>query len=172
MWFKVVFNKDGSVAECTHVEGVIRQDGKGVAYVDAPNATLAIASARRWFQNLKERTQRQRAARKDSGLCRCGAELDAPERSLIRCRVCLDKEAAGQSRRNAGVRLPAEQRREAARKNLDKARASSVGRHMSQLKLMLETRDAFWRLSGPAFADWLEARIVVLGGEPRTKAAE
>ena len=45
--------------------------------------------------------------------------------------------------------------------------------HAATARLTLEeVREAFWAMSGPAFADWLERRIVTLGGQPRIKAAE
>jgi hypothetical protein len=187
MWFKVVFNKDGSVASCEE-SGPSISDGKHVFYVEADDKVKAISRARDDLSKLRRHHLSKREKHRASGLCVLCDNRAATGR--VKCGPCLQRQKESRDRKRArGGNLTAEERARISSESLRKAGAAGGRAQIEDLqkpleelrtersrrllrRAMAEVRDAFWRLSGPAFASWLDERIVALGGEARPKAAE
>lgn len=189
MWFKVgIRESDQSVYSCTEGEAAIE---KGIRYfwVDAKDKPAAVKVALQHWQRFKEDAARRAKERVAAGLCRwCG---ERARDGRVTCATCGARVAATQKerrdRRKRGEAKSKEQIAEERRGHLREAsrRAQIVKRANMKTSDELqgtakfyarrgleEARDAFWRMSGPAFAEWLEARIVELGGKKRPMAAE
>jgi hypothetical protein len=71
MWFRVEFNKDGSVGSCKEVEGSFGSRGS-VIYVDAESRPRAIKLATSYLLRLQRRRERDRKFRSEAatvGFC-------------------------------------------------------------------------------------------------------
>jgi hypothetical protein len=193
MWFKVVFNKDVSVASCDESSPSL-SDGKHVFYVEADDKPKALHVARLRFEGrLKNLKDRRLAA----GQCvSCGSPTPGKGRRC--CQPCQDrmtqKSQESKDRAKAGTPLTAEERRERRLNSLrkgsgliERAVAASVAVTTKQpqdhnwktrrvvLRALRDVEDAYRRLSAPVFHAWLRERIELIergGGESSDKAAE
>lgn len=114
MWFRVEFQRDGSVKSTEPVESRGTDQGGLVCFIDSDTKATAISDALRWreryLQSAAERRRRQVKQAKESLRCRnCLSRTVV--KGLLTCQVCRDLDA---ERRNSlhlvlgGDGIPAE----------------------------------------------------------------
>lgn len=115
MWFRIEFNKDGSVASCAQTDLSLRS-GRRVIYVEADSEaaaiTLAASRYRQWLLTVKKHRDKTREGKKLRGICRdCSREATA---GSSYCQTHQDKRReskrdskrrmrAGEPKRTSGV---------------------------------------------------------------------
>jgi hypothetical protein len=148
MWFKVLLNKDLSIASCEQVDQAF-ENGKHVIYCEADTKDAALKYAK---QLAKTRiiSKERRAAAKISGRCNsCGHARDSEVH-----RRCLDRKGAR-----------AKTVREAIKQGLPRPGPTRPpgpithqhGTH--RWRILTEVRERYVSMGREAFFSWLETEI-------------
>ncbi len=147
MWFKVVLNKDGSVASCVEAAQSIDQ-GRTILFVEANNKEDALRAAKVRRSIYKLEYDRKLTS---LGLCR-DCRRPAVD-GQTRCARCRDKKRHEDRQRSAGTFVPLthEQRSE--------LRSSRPKTSNERLVCLYECRNAFDRLGAKDFRKWLQSEI-------------
>lgn len=168
MWFKIVQNKDGSIATCAEVSGS-REDGKSVHYIEADSAEAACGILLARYAHVRSAELARRKYRVAQGICVCGKAIEANRLGLSLCCECNDKITAQARTRRAAINAGTHVVRPMARTAAEKAalalaaRASEQQRSKTRASYKLRIRrvvlqnclEAFDHMTPRNFRAWL-----------------
>ena len=177
MWFKIVTNKDGSVASCEQVD-VSKDNGKTVHYVEASNKSEAIELIlSRYRDNAAKQRERDRARRdklRSANLCaRCGKNNRSDGMSI--CFECSEKDAARQRKQRQELKLgrPKLWKKNESdddriksqinrqKKDIEKARKKANGSYIIVRVAYARCLQAFDSMTPNAYRTWLSEQLKV-----------
>lgn len=148
MWYRIEFNRDGSIKESNPVEGR-GTDGGHVCYVDAENSPDAIRLAAQWRRQYLERAKLHRRAQRS----------EAAKSGI--CQSCLRRQAEGGTVRCAKCKADRSRPKVRARKESGAGKGGG-GRFSAsdgELELLLEVEHQHSALSAAKFREWLGEQI-------------
>lgn len=162
-WFRLVANKDGSIATCEHFVGARDDKGRSVHFVQALNAEDAI---QKWAARYRNRTALTKKARRKNielGLCRNNARHGVAVASGL-CRACAN---SANSRRRAvqkGCVLKVQRNvtpeQQAAAEVRYRKRHDSISRAtLAKRRAFKNALEAFDEMPPARFRGWLVAQI-------------
>ncbi len=178
MWYRVAFDREGSLQSCEEVEHVANNKRVvGYVYVQANDKAQAIAKAIAWYGRRKEVRRRADAkrdkARRENGICR-----NCPSRtcqdSVRFCARHLAESNAHKRRHEAGE---SERRRPVTPAAALAAHEKHLADHRMRLRLDVQLPAVLAKFDslGPRrFREWCVAEIARRSGEeePLAHAAE
>ena len=154
MWFKVILNKDFSIASCEHVDSAFTDGGQHVICCEADSKLLALKYAKQLASS--RRTSRERRARaKEHRLCSsCGYKRDDPRH--IKCRkVASDRLQYTRSAKASGLPAPP--------RLIPGPKQHLSGSHRA--RVLAEVREKYVQMSRGDFFAWLEQELRVASWE-------
>lgn len=148
MWFKVVLNKDLSIASCEQVANAFDDAGRHVIYCEADDKAGALKYAKH-LADARRNSRERRAMAKANGRCTsCGHGFDSPKHAGCKARKRVRSTAV----------------RDAELASLPRPEPKKPGPQVHQFgsireRILTEVREHYVRMTREEFFAWLEAEI-------------
>lgn len=149
MWFKVILNKDLSIASCEQVDNAYTEQGKHIVYCEADSREAALKYAKILADSRIRARERRHAAKLADRCGSCGYERTDPRH---------DKCKTQQRKRAAVVRQALAAGAEPPPPLPPRAWAATVP-GTTRSRILTEVREHYVRMSREDFFAWLEAEI-------------
>jgi len=152
MWFRIEFDKSGSVVSCTEGEASVKE-GRHVVYIEAETKSEAIPLAQKYFMRL-EKARANYVAKRASGLC-AKCPFPAVEGKVL-CHSCAKRQREASERRAAGLARPKKVYASPAQAQASFENQTSPA--YRELKVLEEVMEA-WTTERSDFGNWLRWRM-------------
>lgn len=152
MWFRIEFDKSGSVVSCTEGEASVKA-GRHVVYVEAESKKEAIPLAKRYFMRL-DKARAKYAAKRARGVC-AQCPFPAIEGKSL-CHSCAERQRESVERRKAGLTRPRKVYSTPAQ--AQQAFENQTSGAYRDLRILEEVMQA-WTTERSDFGNWLRWRM-------------
>lgn len=152
MWFRIEFDKSGSVISCTEGEASVKE-GRHVVYVEATTKKEALPLAKRYFMRL-EKGRARYASKRAAGVCAMCPFPAVEGKSL--CHACAEKQREAVERRKAGFVRPKKVYESPAQ--AQQAFENQTSAAYRELRVLEEVMQA-WNTERSDFGNWLRWRM-------------
>ena len=152
MWFRIEFDKSGSVVSCTEGEASVKE-GRHVVYIEAESKKDAIPLAQKYFMRL-HKLRANYVAKRAAGRC-VQCPFPAVEGKSL-CHSCAERNRESIERRKKGLAQP--RKIYATPDQAQKAFENQTSAAYRELRVLEEVMQA-WNTERGDFGNWLRWRM-------------